>query len=61
MIAEGYTGEDEIDDPVDDSEVTTPDITVDVIDPVVEANDNKAEIEELMVQASNLYSKLILR
>lgn len=57
LIAEGYTGEDEIDDSVDDSEVTTPDITVDVIDPVVEANDNKVEIEELMVQASNLYSE----
>ena len=57
LIADGYTGEDVIVDPVDDSEVTTLDITVDVIDPVVEANDNKAEIEELMVQASNLYSE----
>ncbi len=59
LIAEGYTGEEEIDTPDVDIEpiVVDPDVTGDDTNPVVEANDNKAEIEELMVQASNLYSE----
>lgn len=57
LIAEGYTGEEDIVEPDTDLEPTDSDADTQVVEPVVDANDNKAEIEALVAQANNLYSE----